>query len=294
MGCLYTLLGLAIKGNNAYFCSIINNFMETSLDIRIKKLKEKGYDLSLNKIFDDGFAVWKKIVFLGIFYILFSYLFNNLVNIFISNVTGARVIESEFNEAFTKLSKDPAALQKIVPLFQDYINNPLIVKKTIISFLISLLIFPMNAGVVFCAYQADKKGSASFKDLIRGFQGNKFINLTGLIFIFTIFMIISIFLFFVPVLYFVPAFILAGAFIVIDEAPLLKAIKYSFQVVNMKFGQILLILILSFLISKVLGFLVCGIGLVLTLPFSSAIVYSLYKNTVGTVETTNESDSMTK
>ncbi|MDR1877339.1 MAG: hypothetical protein LBQ84_06915 [Flavobacteriaceae bacterium] len=262
--------------------------MKNSLEIRIDKLKERGYELPLSKILEDSFTIWKKIIFYGIFYILFSYLFNNLVTTFFSNILGTHSIDSEFSESIMRLSEDPYAFQKMVSQFQEYINNPLIIKKTLLSSLVSLLIYPMGAGVIFCAYQADKNGAASFKDLFKGFQGNKFLNLIGLTLVFTIVMIISMFLLFIPAIYLTPAFILAGAFIVIDDVPLLQAVKSSFQVVNIRFRQVLLILIISFLISKVLGFLLCIIGLIFTLPFSFAVVYSIYKNTLGTVETTVE------
>ncbi len=260
--------------------------MEYSLEKRIEILKEKGYDLSLNKIIEDSFNHWKKILFYGVFVITFSYLFSNVITLFVGNILGTQAIDAEFQEAILKIGKNNP--QKMLSLFQEYINNPLIMKKILFSSISDLLLYPLTAGVVYCAYRIDKTGTASFKDLIKGFQGNQFLSLVGLVTILTFISLISIFFFLIPALYFIPVFILAGAFIIIDNVSLPKAIKYSFHVVNMRFGQIFSILVVSFLISKVLGIFMCFVGVVFTIPFSYAVVYSLYKNTIGTVEVSDE------
>lgn len=263
--------------------------MEYSLEKRIEILKQRGYNLSVGTIMEDSFSRWKKILFYGVFVILFSYLFSNVITMFIGNILGTQIIDAEFQRSLLKIDKNnPAAIQKILLLFQQYINNPLIIKKLLFSSVSDLLLYPLTAGVVYCAYRIDKSGTASFKDLIHGFQGKKFISLLGLTVIVTLISLASIFLFLIPVLYFIPAFILAGAFIIIDNASLLQAIKCSMQVVNMRFGQIFSILVISFLIGKVLGLFMCGIGLLLTIPFSYAVVYSIYKNTIGTIENPDE------
>ncbi|MGM5631026.1 hypothetical protein O2K51_09000 [Apibacter raozihei] len=264
--------------------------MKTPLDTRVEKLKQQGYDLSLNKVLDDAFSAWKKILFMGIVYVLFSYLFSNLVSLFLSNILGTKDLDTEFSNSIMSLSQKPNGFTEMIPLFQEYMYNPLILSKAFISSFINLLIFPMGAGLIYCAYQADKTGTTSFKDLIRGFQGNKFINLLGLTIIVSVVTLLSAFLLFIPLLYIIPAFLLAGAFIIIDEVSLSKAIKNSIKIVNMNFGKVLLVSVVSFLISKVLGVAMCGIGLIITIPYSFAIVYSVYKNTIETVKTEDISE----
>ncbi|CVK15657.1 hypothetical protein Ga0061079_102208 [Apibacter mensalis] len=262
--------------------------MKTTLENKIEKLKKNGYDISVNKIITDGFLAWKNTIFYGIFCVIFTYIFNNLIYNLLSNYLGTNLIDLELAKAISSLNNDSQSLQKLISLFQDYIHNPQIIIKTLLSSLIGLLLYPLSAGVVYCAYLADKKGNTSFKHFISGYQGTKFIKLIGLVFIQIILISISMLLLFIPALYIIPAFILAGSFIIIDDAPIIQAIKYSFIIVNRKFGKIFLILMISFFISKFLGFLMCIIGLIFTLSFSQAIVYSIYKNTVGSIDVDDE------
>ncbi|MCO6565056.1 MAG: hypothetical protein J6581_06400 [Apibacter sp.] len=258
--------------------------MKTTLENKIEKLKKNGYDISVNKIITDGFLAWKNTIFYGIFCVIFTYIFNNLIYNLLSNYLGTNLIDLELAKAISSLNNDSQYLQKLIPLLQNYISNPLIILKALLSSVIVGLLYPLSAGVVYCAYQIDKNGQTNFKDFISGYQGTKFIKLIGLIFIQIILISISMFLLFIPALYFIPAFILAGSFIIIDDTPLIKSIIYSIQIVNRKFGKVFVILMISFFISKILGIFVCIIGIIFTFSFSHAIVYSIYKNTVGSID----------
>lgn len=261
--------------------------MNSTLQSKLDKLKENGYNLSMNQVIMDGFTAWKNIIFYGVFSILFTYIFTNLINNLLGRYLGTNIIDLEFIKAINKLN-NPQAFNKIIPLVQNYISNPLIIVKNLLSSVIGILLYPLTAGVVYCAYQTDRNGKASFKEFISGYQGTKFFKLIGLAFIVLILHIISTFLLFIPSLYFTPAFILAGAFIIIDDVPLIQAITYSFRIVNKKFGKVFLLLVISCLISKVLGIFLCVVGIIFTYSFSQAIVYSLYKNTVGSIDVDDE------
>ncbi|WP_295841055.1 hypothetical protein [uncultured Apibacter sp.] len=260
--------------------------MRTTLEIRIDRLKNNGHNISVNKVLTDGFSAWKSTIFYGFFCIIFSYLFNNLVSTILSNYLGTHMIELKFKNLVSQLNNDPRVLEEIISLYK---TNPMFINKIILSSFIGiLLLYPLNAGVVFCAHQIDKNGRTSFKDLISGYQGKKFIKLLGLQLIHIIIISISCLFLFLPIIYIVPGFILAGAFIIIDDVPLTKAISYSFKIVNMYFGKILLVLIFSYFFSKIFGILMCFIGLLFTLSYSNAIVYSIYRNTVGAIVIDNE------
>jgi hypothetical protein len=264
--------------------------MEATLESKIRKLKENRFNISVNKVITDGFLAWKNTIFYGIFYTIFTYLFNNSINNLLSNYLGTNFMDLELAKAFSSLNNGSQSLQKLIPLFQNYIHNSQIITKALLSSLIGLLLYPLSAGIVYCAYQADKNGKTNFKDFISGYQGSKFIKLIGLVFIQIILISISIFLLFIPALYIIPAFILAGSFIIIDDAPIIQAIKYSFIIVNRKFGKIFLILMISFFVSKILEFLMCFIGIIFifSFSFSQSIVYSIYKNTVGSIDIDDE------
>lgn len=261
--------------------------MNSTLQNKFEKLKENGFNLTVNKVIKDGFTAWKNIIFYGVFCVLFTYLFTSLINNLLGSYLGTNIIDLEFIKAINKLNNSQA-FNKIIPLVQNYLSNPSIIVKTLLSSVIGILLYPLTAGIVYCAYLIDRNGKASFKELISGYQGTKFLKLYLLALIVLILHCISFFLLFIPSLYFIPAFILAGAFIIIDDAPLIQAITYSFRIVNMKFGKVFLLLVISSFISKVLGIFLCVVGIIFTYSFSHAMVYSLYKNTVGSIDVDDE------
>ncbi|WP_303848759.1 hypothetical protein [Apibacter mensalis] len=261
--------------------------MNSTLQNKFEKLKEKGFNLTVNQVIMDGFTAWKNIIFYGVFCVLFTYLFTSLINNLLGRYLGTNLIDLEFIKAINKLNNSQAS-NKIIPLVLNYLSNPLIILKSLLSAVVGILLYPLTAGIVYCAYQTDRNGKTSFKELISGYQGTKFLKLCLLALIVLILHCISFYLLFIPSLYFTPAFILAGAFIIIDDAPLIQAIIYSFRIVNKKFGKVFLLLVISCLISKVVGIFLCFVGIIFTYSFSQAMVYSLYKNTVGSIDVDDE------
>lgn len=270
------------------------------LEQRVENAKKEGFLMNTREILEEAFDKWKITIGFGLLFVAFYFIFSVIVDSLLANVFGSTEIIRNYVDEIQKNSRN---MNRIIEIYQEIYTNPSIIKKTIVENILLALVFPLGAGVVYCSYQYDKNSKITFSDFIQGFQGSKFIKLLILQLIVTIPSIVLLLVFYlhifalsIPILlimiYLMVALIFAGAFIIIDNASLGTAIRLSVSLSHRYFGKVLLLCILSFFISKILGFFLCCIGLIITLPFSYNMVYALYKATVSnTTEEINNSIS---
>jgi len=141
--------------------------------------------------------------------------------------------------------------------------------------LVSAILFPLNIGFFNIYRKLDISEKISLRDLFIGYEGNNFFKFLGYsLFWGGIYHICKI----------NPIFMILWILITLLVAPLLflenkkifEALKLSFKAFRLNILNFLLILILS-VFGSYLGFLLFGIGIILTFPFWNAVLYVLYK-----------------
>lgn len=268
------------------------------IEKKIQYLKKNKYQLPIKEILSQTFSLFTKTLFLGIFSVIFTSSVLVLVYQFFTSYFDLADLDSTIYQSYMVLLntfvkgdvvKSQEALMGTRNLLFSYLSNFCVMQRFIILIFSKIIIFPLSAGVVYCAYKKDTVGLATFKDLIRNFEGQRFLNLVILGVIYYIAIAISIVFFYLPMLIFSPFLYLAGAFIAINNISLGKALKYSIQIAKINYGKMLMISLLSFVLSTIIGQLF-GFMLLyaLSVPFTLVMVYVVYKNILGEDIISNE------
>lgn len=259
-----------------------------TLENCIQKLKPKNFSFPVKDILTESFQLWSKILFLGIFSMLFTFSLISLGMLLCNNYWNISSIDNEFlitlkniplkNTYYNNIN----STKEIWNIYYNYFSNPYIIIRFIILLVIKILISPLYSGVIYCAYKYDKFEKASFNDLISGFEGKRYFNLIVLNTIYLIIMICSIIFMYIPMIFFAPAFTLAGAFVAIHNISAFKAIKYSTKIAYINFGKMFFLTFIIFLTGNFLGTLLMSIyAFIFTIPFSLVIIYIIYKKIIG-------------
>lgn len=142
------------------------------------------------------------------------------------------------------------------------------------SGLLGLLLAPLFVGLLYIFNQYNTKNPLKAADLFIGYKQN-FLNILLYALITQVVLGISTLMCFFPVLFVAPFFMLGYPILLFENASFSEALNKSFHIAKENYSTFLGASLLAMLIS-ISGVILCGIGIMLTLYFYLAVMYSLY------------------
>ena len=249
---------------------------------RIEEINRTGLHLDLGRIIDDAFDTYKKIAInAGLGYlIMFA-----VVGVILFGAVSILAVSSEMAEQLTNLKSGG--------------ELPLGFLLTTIAggLVFSLLAYPILAGFLKMCKTADDTGNAPFDDLFYYFKAPYFANI--ILYVLTTTVIsssISLFFQFALDIQWLGVLVgwiisllllLALPMIIFGNVSFYKAMLYSVKIVS-KSPFVFLGAIVIAIIFAGLGIFALCIGILFTYPFINAMIYTLYKHSIGFEEETKE------
>lgn len=136
---------------------------------------------------------------------------------------------------------------------------------------------PISAGYFYAVRRSDVGFQLAFNDFFKGFE--KFLILSASNVLQSIIIFVGVLLLIVPGIYFAVSLVLLLPFILFRNMKIMAAIESTRLIVGRQFWQ-WLIFLLILLVLNLLGALMFGIGLLITLPISYAAVYYAFKQLI--------------
>lgn len=159
-------------------------------------------------------------------------------------------------------------------------NSLLSTIGTIGSFIFSIISGPLYAGFTIVAFKLIKRQATQFGDFFRGLSGNYFLQLLLANLLVGIFVAIGTLLLLLPGIYLAVAYMLTVPLIVERKLGFWDAMEASRKIVTKRwfsfFGFGLLLLLMN-----IVGALLCGLGLLVTVPVTYSAIVAAYENIVG-------------
>ncbi len=178
-------------------------------------------------------------------------------------------IESTLQRGFNLLRKAPAEFIIFSVLAALILSNPLS----------GLLL----GGVVIASYfhlahMACRDRQIEISDFFRGFDKAGSVMILSLLMFLVV--LLGFLLLILPGIYFSISYVFAPLFVWFYDKKPSEALRLSRQTVSGNFGQIFLLLLILAGIN-LLGLMVLGVGILLTLPFSYCVVYAAFDDIIG-------------
>ncbi|WP_299177185.1 beta-carotene 15,15'-monooxygenase [uncultured Chryseobacterium sp.] len=143
-----------------------------------------------------------------------------------------------------------------------------------ISSLFTLLLAPLYVGLIYIINKYNTKNTVEFTDLFIGYRQN-FVNIIIYALIMEIVLWISFFLCFIPFFFVLPFFLIGYPVLLFENASAIDAISKSFNIAKENYGTFLGASFIGIILSFC-GVFACCIGLIITMPFIMAVMYSTY------------------
>ncbi len=254
---------------------------------RVEYIKQNGYSLSFGETLNQAFDIFKGIFLFAGVGLLISGIIGQVTSTVLQGIMGFTI---DPNEIVQRMQTNPESLNQF---YLDTFATPMGIAYALAIILISGMLFPIELGIIYMCHKYKKTGSVDFSDLFYAYNGNIFGRALGLYYLFAILILVGFVFFILPGIYLVVALHLAGAFLVLNNDTPSNALKNSMTVVNKNWFTVFGLMIVGFLI-YIWGFLALCIGLFFTKPLSHAIIYSIYKNSVGVDDETSEIEAIGK
>lgn len=180
------------------------------------------------------------------------------------------------------ISDDPELMNEAIRTknYELLLDSPAFISKSSLSFITNLLLLPMYAGFIYMVHKANSQQEATFSDLFIGYKQN---TAQIILYGFLSQILISIGLLFCVI----PGILLASVLFIglpivfFENKTAVQALQKSFEIGKANWGTLLGITIVAYLIG-ISGVLLCCIGILASLPFIYAAMYSAYCAYVGT------------
>lgn len=260
--------------------------MKSTLD-QIEDIKNHGYDLDFSNVFNHAFENYKKIaLYAGLFLLVFGILLVVIFGSVFGAILGIEKLSNEFIQNFK--------LENQSQLF--------IIFYVIGTVLFSGLVAPFTAGFLKIAECADKDEAFNFSTIFTYYKTSHF----GQIFIATTVItlvntLISVLLEMSPFINFSLIISLLISYFTFLTIPLIvfgnlnafSAIKSSFIIIT-KQPIVLLGLMIMVIIAFIVGFFICCIGMLFTIPFAYSMSFAIYNAILGVEEKEDSIDAIGK
>lgn len=230
--------------------------METFQEINGDQLPKK----TSGEIISHAFEMYK-----GVFlYAILAMVIYFLVSMIIQPLSGFD--SSSFSEEIRSADGDFSSLDVwAIPGMKMYYG---------LSGIVNLLLAPLHVGVIYLANKYNNRESLQVADLFIGYRQN-FVNILIYSLLAHVIMAISIVMCFLPFFFVIPFLLLGYPILLFENASFTEAFSKSFQIAKDNYAVFLGTAILGLLIS-ISGILLCGVGIVATMPFYFAVMYSAY------------------
>jgi uncharacterized membrane protein len=143
-----------------------------------------------------------------------------------------------------------------------------------VSQTLGLVLAPLYVGVIYVANKYNFKQPVNFSDLFIGYKQN-FLNIVIYSLISSIIFTVTFMMCLLPGLLVMPFLMLGYPILLFENASFADALSKSFKIAKENYGTFLGVSLLSLLIS-ISGILLCGIGIIATMPFFLVAMYSIY------------------
>ncbi|UOU99453.1 hypothetical protein MUU74_05695 [Chryseobacterium daecheongense] len=143
-----------------------------------------------------------------------------------------------------------------------------------LSNVLLILISPLFVGLIYMINKYNTKNDIEFSDLFIGYRQN-FVNILIYSLISSIILGISLGMCGLPFIFVFPFFLIGYPILLFENASAIDAISKSFNIAKENYGTFLGVSFLGGLLS-ICGFLACCIGIIVTMPFIMAVMYSAY------------------
>ncbi|GAB0155841.1 hypothetical protein CHRYSEOSP005_11030 [Chryseobacterium sp. Alg-005] len=143
-----------------------------------------------------------------------------------------------------------------------------------LSNILLILLSPLFVGLIYMINKYNTKNTIEFSDLFIGYRQN-FVNILVYSLISCIILGISLGLCGLPFIFMFPFFLIGYPILLFENTSAIDAISKSFNVAKENYGTFLGASFLGGLLS-LCGFLACCIGIIITMPFIMAVMYSAY------------------
>lgn len=143
-----------------------------------------------------------------------------------------------------------------------------------LSGIVSLLLSPLYVGIIYIANKYNNQERLQAADLFIGYRQN-FVQIVIYSLLAHVIMAISIVMCFLPLFFVIPFLLLGYPVLLFENASFTEAFSKSFKIAKENYAVFLGTSILGLLIT-ISGILLCGIGIVATLPFYFVVMYSTY------------------
>ncbi|SDB52859.1 hypothetical protein SAMN03097699_1930 [Flavobacteriaceae bacterium MAR_2010_188] len=157
--------------------------------------------------------------------------------------------------------------------------------------IIGTLVMAIRVGFIRMLKMIDEDVDISTKELFYFFKGKYLFKLFLLLLITILIGSIAMLLFILPIFYvIVPISFMMVVFALNPEFTTGEIVKFSFLLGNKKWLISFGLIIVATVLSSLIGFVLCGIGILFTAPFVYHPVYIIYKKVVGFEEITKNDD----
>lgn len=158
--------------------------------------------------------------------------------------------------------------------YKDVIAAPGFAAYSGANFLVTLLLTPIFVSLIYVANKSNYKQPITVSDIFFAYKQN-FINIVIYAFITQIALTILFLMCILPAFFAMPFFFLGYPILIFEKASAFDALKKSFNIAQENYGTILFTAFLAALIS-IAGFVLCCVGVYLTIPFAYIAMYSTY------------------
>lgn len=158
--------------------------------------------------------------------------------------------------------------------YREIMNTPGFAAYGGVSFFVGLLLAPIFVGLVYIANKSNFKQTISVSDLFFAYKQN-FLNIFIYALITQIVLTIAFLMCVIPGFLVLPFFFLGYPILIFENVGAIEALKKSFSIAQENYGTLLLTALLAGLIS-IAGFVLCCVGVYLTIPFFYIAMYSAY------------------
>lgn len=137
---------------------------------------------------------------------------------------------------------------------------------------------PVITGYYIAAHSLKKDQRVELQDFFRSFD--KFVPLLLLNLLMSLVITLGLILLVVPGVYFAVSYIFSHFFVWFYDVEPTEAIRLSRRMVSGNFGQVFLLCMVLAAVNMI-GVIAFGIGVLLTLPFSSCVLYAAFDDIIG-------------
>lgn len=249
--------------------------MNKTTQYRIEEIKKNGYTLNFETVFNHAFENYKKIALYGgliifVFFILFS-------------VVAAGILMAIFGGAVVLEFLKPENFEA-----DDLSLNFLLIMSAI-SVIVTALVSPLTAGLIKMAYCAERDEEFHVATMFQYYKAPYFKELFTATFLISILTSVLSSVINYAQIPFINAIVsitvtlftlLMIPLIIFGNLKAIEAIKSSVLIVS-KQPLVLLGLLVVGIITTMVGFIGCCIGIVFTIPFIYSLYYAIYSEIIG-------------